>query len=223
MKKQFQEGLTTIELLVAMVMMSVLFMAVYQVFDTSLDTSVQASTYAELDTETQKVQQLMINRIKEADRFVPVSDVVFADTQTTGSTAYLPSSTLPANQILVFRVPSKNSSQLCDLYAYYVVPSTQIAANSLPVERRLHRATTGAISLIEGKTATSYTCTGGYPTISQLRLLHPSLATDGFAVNAYNVGVVQKGVIFNMRAMKQAGQRSIFSNRYEVKVLARNL
>lgn len=223
MRKQLQQGLTMIELLVAMLIMSVLFMAVYQVFDTSLETSLEASTYAELDTETQKVQQLMINRIKEADRFVPVSDVVFADSQTTGATAYLPSSTLAANQILVFRVPSKNSSLLCDLYAYYVVPSTQLADTTLPLERRLHRPTSGAVSLIEGKTATSYTCTGSYPNISQLRLLHPSLASDGFVVNSYAVAGVQKGVIFNMRGFKQAGQRSIYSNRYQVKVLARNL
>lgn len=218
-------GLTLIELLVAMLMVSILFVAVYRIFNLGLTTSMETSTRAELDTETQKVQQLMVNRIKEADRFVASTAVTFQDTQSAGQAAYLPASTLSAQQIVVVRLPSKNSPDLCDLYAYYVVPSADLANVALPIQRRLAQATPGAVSLIEGKNASPFQCTSStYPAISQLRLLHPSLRSNtGFVVNAYSIAGVQKGVVFSLQGHRQAGSRTITAHSYQVKVLARNL
>ncbi|GEM44463.1 prepilin-type N-terminal cleavage/methylation domain-containing protein [Deinococcus cellulosilyticus] len=224
-RSQATNGFTLLELLVAMALLSILFVSIYQLFSSSLDTSMRSSARADLDTETQKVQQLMLSRIKEADRFLSTTDVTIQDAQTSGATAYLPSPSLTGTQIVIIRVPTKNSASLCDLFAYYVVPSENLSASALPVQRRLNNPTTGAYSLIEARTASSYTCTSSYPALTQLRLLHPSLASDGFVVTPYidSVKGTQKGISLSLRGYKKAGTSSIYTNTYQARVVARNL
>lgn len=232
---RFQKGFTMIELLVAMAILGVLFVAMYQMFNSSLTTSVQTSTRAELDGETQKVQQLLINRMKEADLFLSANDVktlTYSDIQDS-STAYYPSSTLNSSSIVAFRVPTKNSPSKCYLYVYYVVPSSNLVSASITkVQHRLNHATTGANSLIEGRTDTTFDCTkttptaGNYPTVNTLRILHPSLhGTTGFVVTPYMnaSGTVQKGVSLSLQAHRQAGNKTITTDTYSARVVARNV
>ncbi|GGJ27930.1 PulJ/GspJ family protein [Deinococcus roseus] len=223
-KNRQQAGLTLMELMVAMAVLSVLFVAIYNLFSSGLKNSMESSTRADLDAQTQKVQQLVLSRLKEADKFVSASSVTFSDSQAPSSTAYLPASTLTASQIVIVRVPSKATSALCDLYAYYIVPASNLMATTLPLQRRLNVASSGAYALIQGKAATSYTCSSGsYPNITSLSVLHPSLAnSNGFSASVYSIAGMKRGMTLILKGYQKVGSKTISTNTYQTKVLARN-